>query len=137
MKKQSYFAKKCFFLKLIFRDEGHLYVNCLLYILNFHSKCLLFKFSIRGIHMQIPILTVVQNGLTSHQKNSLNLLKNVLFEAYSLRWRLLACQSLLYVLSIYCKCLFSVLTLWHMYAHSHSNSGSKRTHNLLKMVIFC
>ena len=32
-KKQSYFAKKMFFLKLIFQDEGPSYANCLFYFL--------------------------------------------------------------------------------------------------------
>ena len=38
---------------------------------------------------------------------------------------------------------FPVLTLWHTYAHSHHNSGSKRTcyrlrnsHNLLEILLF-
>ena len=32
---------------------------------------------------------------------------------------------------------FSVLTLWHTFAHCYPNSSSKRVHYRLKMVIFC
>ena len=70
-----------FFLKLLFRDEGHLYANCLFYIPTIYPKCLLSQFYSRGIRMHIPILTGVQNGGTSLRKNSRILLKTVLVEA--------------------------------------------------------
>ena len=68
---------------LIFQDEGHLlYANCFLYILTLYSKCLLFQFSIHGIHTHILILRGVQNERISRPENGLILLQNVVFEAY-------------------------------------------------------
>ena len=46
--------KKMFILILSFRYHFQLYSRQLLYILNFHHKCLLFKFRSRGIRMHIP-----------------------------------------------------------------------------------
>ena len=80
-KDSVFFAKQCFIWKLLFCDEGHLYANCLFYILNIYPKCLLFEFLSADIRIHIPILTGVENGRTSLQKNSHILLKNVLFEA--------------------------------------------------------
>ena len=62
-----------------FRDEGHLYANCLFYILSIYRKCFLFQFLCCAIHMHIPILREVQNGRISHQKNSHNLLNMCTF----------------------------------------------------------
>ena len=76
-----------FFLKLLFRDEGHLYANCLFYISTIHPKCHLFQFFSRSIRMYIPILTGIENGRTSLRKNSFILLKNVLFEVLLTRWK--------------------------------------------------
>ena len=55
------------------------------------------------------------------------------FEAYFLRGRSLVYQ-LLVLYSEYSEYiqLYSVLTLWHTFVHSHSNSGSKKTHYRLK-----
>ena len=50
-------------------DEGHLYSNLLFYILAIYRKCLLFQFSGVGTHMQIPILTEVQNGRLICEEN--------------------------------------------------------------------
>ena len=38
IKKWSYFAKNCFFFKLIFENEGLLYANCWFYILTINTK---------------------------------------------------------------------------------------------------
>ena len=70
-----------FFLKLLFREEGHLYGQCLFHIPTIYLKCLLFQFFSRGIRMHIPILTGVQNGHISRLKDSVFFAKNVLFEA--------------------------------------------------------
>ena len=71
-----------FFLKLLLRDEGHLYANCLFYIPAIYPNCHSFHFFSRGIRMHIPILTGVQNEPKSHRNDSVFLLKNVLFEAF-------------------------------------------------------
>ena len=49
-------------LKLNFKDEGHLYGNCLFYILSFCLTFLLFLFFSCCIRMHIPILTKVKKG---------------------------------------------------------------------------
>ena len=51
-----------FFLKLIFQDEGHLYGNCLFYILTIYRECFLFQFLGYGTRMHVSILTGFQNG---------------------------------------------------------------------------
>ena len=73
-KKQFYFAKKRLFLKLVFRDVGHLYANCLFYFLAIYCKCLLFQFLGCGIGMYI------QNRGISRWKNGQILMKTVLLE---------------------------------------------------------
>ena len=76
--------RECFLLKNVpfegsFLDEGHLYANCLFYIVSIYRKCFLFQFLCCAIHMHIPILREVQNGRISHQKNSHNLLNMCTF----------------------------------------------------------
>ena len=78
-KKQSYFVKKCSFLKLCFRDESHLYADCLFHILTIYPKCLLLQFFSRCIRMHIPVLTGVQNGRISQPNTSPFLLKKMIF----------------------------------------------------------
>ena len=68
-----------FFLKLFFRDEGHLYANCLFYILTINPKCHPFQFFNRGIRMYIPILRGIQNGRINLRKKSVLLLKKIFF----------------------------------------------------------
>ena len=75
-----FFAKKCSFFKVLFRDEGHLYTNCLFSMLTIYPKCHRFLSFSRGIRMYIPILTSAQNEHISHLKDSTFLLKTVLFE---------------------------------------------------------
>ena len=50
-----------FFLKVLFRDEGHLYANCLFSIPTSYLKCHCFHLFSRGIRIYIPILTGFQN----------------------------------------------------------------------------
>ena len=52
-----------------FREKGHLYANCLFYILIIYCKYILFRFLSGGIRMQIPILTEVQQGRTIFEKD--------------------------------------------------------------------
>ena len=79
LRKESFLCWKMFSLKFLFRDEGHLYANCLFYILSIYRKFFLFWFLCCGIRMHIPILRWVQNGRISHQKNSHNLLNTWTF----------------------------------------------------------
>ena len=58
-KKESYFAKECFF-EVYFSDEGHLFANCLFYILSLCLTCLHFQIRTRGIRIHISIQTGVQ-----------------------------------------------------------------------------
>ena len=89
------------------------------------------------MRMHILILTGVQNGWISRWKNTQVLLKTVQFEAYFLRWRLFV-WPLLVLYSDFLKMLsFSILILWHRYAHSHANSGSKGRITSCKKVLFC
>ena len=70
-------------LKINFQDEGHLDTSFWIYILAIENFFSLNSFSLsRDIHMHNAILTGVQNGRISSQKNSHILLENVLFEAY-------------------------------------------------------
>ena len=118
-----------FFLKLFFRDEGHLYANCLFYILTINPKCHPFQFFNRGIRMYIPILTGVPHGRRSFWDCSHIFLKNVLFEVLFPRWKSPVRQFLLGILTIAPKWhLFSVLCSWHTYVHSHPKRDSKWTH---------
>ena len=68
-----------FFFKLLFRDEGHLYANCLPYILTIHPKCHRFSFFSRGIRMHIAILTGVQSGRIICLKDSVFFAKKCSF----------------------------------------------------------
>ena len=95
-----------FFLKLFFRDEGHLYANCLFYILTINPKCNPFQFFNRGIRMYIPILTGVLHGRRSFWDSSHIFLKNVLFEALFPRWKSPVRQFLLGILTIDPKFIF-------------------------------
>ena len=85
LKKQSHFSKKRFFLRLYFRDKGHLYTKFLLDILTIDPKCHLFQFFSRDMRMYIPILTGVQNRRINLRKNSVILLKNCFVKIYFLR----------------------------------------------------
>ena len=76
------FSLKMFFLKICFRDEDHLYVNSSFYTLTVYAKCLLFQFFSRGIRMHISILTGVQNGRISLERDNHIFLKNVSFESF-------------------------------------------------------
>ena len=76
-----FFAKNRFFLRLYLRDEIHLYAKCLFDILIVYHKWHRFHFFSCGRGMYIPILTGVQNGHINPLKDTVFLLKNVLFEA--------------------------------------------------------
>ena len=52
-------------LKLNFKHKGHVYTNCLFYILDNYWKRRIFQFLPCGIPMHIPILTGVQIGQIS------------------------------------------------------------------------
>ena len=67
-KKQFYFAKKMFFFRLYFREEGHLYSKCLFDILTIYHKFYILHFFSRGIRIQISTLTKLQNGCISLRK---------------------------------------------------------------------
>ena len=71
-------------------DEGHLYSNLLFYILTIYRKCLLFQFLGVDIHMQVLILTEVQNGRIICEENY-RILK--FFEMKSLVCQLLVLYS--------------------------------------------
>ena len=60
--KNGHILRKDILLKCKFQDKGHLYGNCLFYILSIYYKCLLFQFLRCCIRMHIPILKGVQNG---------------------------------------------------------------------------
>ena len=79
LRKESVLWLKMFPLRVLFRNEGHLYANCLFYILSIYRKCFLFQFLCYGIRMQIPIQREVQNGRISHQKVNHNLLNTCTF----------------------------------------------------------
>ena len=96
-----------FFLRLLFRDEGHLYVNCLFYIQTIYPKYLLFQLLSGGIHMDISIITGVQNGRTSLWKSSHILLKTFFFRLYFRNEGHLYANCLFYILPIYYNCLLS------------------------------
>ena len=114
--------------KAYFQNKGQFFV---LYF-DYFSRIPSFPVLICRIRMHILILTGVQNGWISRWKNTQVLLKTVQFEAYFLRWRLLV-WPLLVLYSDFLKMLsFSILILWHRYAHSDANSGSKRTHYRLQ-----
>ena len=73
--KTKYFYYKVLFLKLVFRDENHLYANGLFYILTNYSKFFLFQFLGGGINMYIAILSGAPHGCISRRKKSHFLLK--------------------------------------------------------------
>ena len=77
-RKDSVFLLKNVVLKVLFRDEGHVYAKYLSNSLTIYPKWHRFHFFSRGIPMYISILTGVQNGRISHLKDSIFLLKNVL-----------------------------------------------------------
>ena len=69
-KKQSNVAKKRSSRGFISEMKVTCVSNFLFDILTIYFKYHLFQFSSRGIRMQIPILTGVQNELESHRKDS-------------------------------------------------------------------
>ena len=69
-----------FFLKFIFRDEGHLYANFCFFILPIYRKYLFFKFLTWDLRMHLAILTGVQLGRISGWKNGHILLKSVVLK---------------------------------------------------------
>ena len=92
-----------------------------------------FHFFSRGIRMHILFLIGDENGRISRQKTVIFCWKSIFFENYFPRWRSLGCHLLL----LYSPFLswirsFSVLKLWHMYAHLHPNRGSKWMQKSLK-----
>ena len=104
-KDSVFLLKKMLFLKLLFLDEGHLYTNYLFYILTIYRKCFLFHFLRCGIRMHIPIWISVQNGRISRRKDSVFLLKKMLFlKLLFLDEGHLYTNYLFYILTIYRKC---------------------------------
>ena len=63
--KNGHILLKNLLLTPIFQDDGHLYANCLFYVLSFCLKCLIFQFLNRDIGTQIAILTGIENGRIS------------------------------------------------------------------------
>ena len=83
---------------LEFHDEGHLYSNCLFYILTIYHKCLRFQFLGSLICMQIPFLTEIQNGRIICEENGRILIKECLVLSLLLEVKSLVCQ-LFYILT--------------------------------------
>ena len=78
-KELSHFAKKPFFFKFYFQDEGDFYANSLFNALTLYHKCYLFQFLDCDIRMHIPILTGIQNGCINLKKKSSFAEKYLLF----------------------------------------------------------
>ena len=115
-------------LKWWHRHDGHLCAYWLLHIFTICRKCLLFQFLGYGIGMQILIETEVQKKCIAGWKNGHNLLKNILFQLnFQDEGQLLVLYSLLRYMPS-----FSVLRLWHRYAHSHFKRSSKWINQSLK-----
>ena len=130
---------KSVLLKLNLQDEGHLYPGFYIFILTICCKCLLFQFFSCDILTHIPNLTGLQNGRLSRQKNSHILLKNVIFEAYFLRWRSLVFQFLLFfILTIYRKFLLVEFFGWGLRIHLPILTGFKKDALAVgKLFIYC
>ena len=85
------------FLKLIFRDEIHLYAKFLFYIFSHCLKVLLFQILIRGIHLWF------KKDALQGLKNGCILLEKVLLKLNFQNKSRLYGNCLFYVLNIYCK----------------------------------
>ena len=101
------FSQKIIFLKFIFRGEGHLYASFLFFILAIYRKCLLFHSFVWGLRIQLPILTGFQKGRIKKDgwRNVHILLKSVLLKLTFHNADYLYVNCLLFILSVYCKCL--------------------------------
>ena len=87
-------------LKLNFQCKGCLDAYFLTYILAIYLECVIFYLFCRGVCIHIPILTQVQKGHISKQKNGHNLLKNVLLK-----------HNFQEETHLYAKCLFDILSV--------------------------
>ena len=96
-------------LKFIFWDEGHLYPNCLFYILPSYHKCFLFYFLAFDIRMHISIVTQARKGRISDWKHGYILLKNGLLKFNFWDQGHLYANCLLYILNICCKRLLFLI----------------------------
>ena len=128
-------------MNLNYQDEGHLYANCLLYVLTIYPKYLLLQFLTCGIRMHIPILTGVQNGDISWKKSHI-LLKTFRFENWFLRWSTIYVNFLFYILTIfrifdYFQFLGCGISMYYIPILTEIENGWisswKNGHSLLKM----
>ena len=129
-------------MKLNFQEEGHLYANCILYILTFCHKWHLFQFLGYGIRMQIIILTGVWKRHSGY-KNGHILLK-MYFWSLTSKVKV-TCMLIAYFIFWFFAVnsfFFSSLVVAYLCTFS-PNGGSKRkhnlpknNHNLLRMVLF-
>ena len=78
--KNSHILLRNVLFEAYFRDEDHLYVNCLFCILSLWLKCLLFQIRTRGIRIHLSIRTGVEKGDIRRYKNGCVLLKELLLK---------------------------------------------------------
>ena len=78
--KNSHILLRNVLFEAYFRDEDHLYANCLFYILSLCLKCLLFQIHTRGIRMHVSIGTGVEKGHIRGYNNGFVLLKERLLK---------------------------------------------------------
>ena len=115
-------------MKLTFRDEGHLYVNCLFYILIIYRKCLLFQLLGCGIRPK---------GRISGCKTGDTLLGNVLLKFNSQNGGYLCAKCLFYILTVFREYLFfSSLVVAYIYTIASQQGFKKDVLATEKMVIF-
>ena len=103
--KNSYFAKKMFFLVLNFQDESNLHATCLFCILIFTVNA--FQFLYLGIRTHSSILIVALNGCISSWKNVIFFWKMFLLKLNFQDEDHLYANCLFHILPLYCKCFLS------------------------------
>ena len=77
-RKNSHILLRNVLFEAYFRDEDHLYADCLFYILSLCFKCLLFQIRTHGIRMPVSIRTGVEKGHIRCYNNGCILLKELL-----------------------------------------------------------
>ena len=119
-------------LKLNFKHEGHLFLNCLFYIMTIFGKYLSIQFSGCGIRIQILIRTEAQNWRLICQKGALTLIKKFLFVL------MLISQDEGHLYD-HCFLIFRIFILnaflFSSYAHSHPNRGFERATKVFKEIV--
>ena len=132
VQKNNLIFLKTLFLRLYFRDEGHLYAKSLFDNLTIFSKCHLFQSLVVAYECLFLSWREFKSDKSVAEKMLLICYK-CSFWSWICRWKVTWMQIHSFIFSFFnVKPFFLVLKLWHTYIYSHPNKGSKWSHMSLK-----